>query len=98
MRDNRHAWKLRIRLRERAMLELLWLAVDATRAADISLVAHHVLLALLCRPDRRVVDERLIYREAASLLRDQCVRLGVPAERYATDEWLALGLGLPVAA
>lgn len=97
MRADRRAWKLRIRLRERAMVELLSAAYGALDLDDLPVVATH-LLAALTRRGRRGQDDRALCREAAQLLRDQCVRLGVPCERYASDEWQALGLGLPLAA
>lgn len=76
---------------ERAMCELLLAAVPAgsKRLSPVALEA--LAMARRCVPELPDRHPRL-YRIAARLIREGCVRLGVPAQHYASDRWRSLGL------
>jgi hypothetical protein len=76
---------------ERAMCELLLAAVPGT-PKRMSLFAREALvMARRCVPELPEQHPQ-IYRIAARMIREGCVRLGVPMQHYTSDRWKALGL------
>jgi hypothetical protein len=76
---------------ERAMCELLLAAVPGT-SKRLSQPAHSALaMARRCVPELPV-DHPHLYRIAARMIREGCVRLGVPMQHYTSSRWRSLGL------
>jgi hypothetical protein len=83
--------KARIRLRERAMWELLAMSTGALEINELSQLGL-LALSLVCDSGEMFLPSTQSCREAARLLRGQCEDLGIPSERYGQDGWQALGL------
>jgi hypothetical protein len=76
---------------ERAMCELLLAAVPGTSKRLSELALEALDMARRCVPE---LPERHphLYRIAARMIREGCVRLGVPMQHYASARWRSLGL------
>lgn len=83
-------WKRQIRYHEKAMLELLHLAVGIDTNHAVSDVAGAALMAAMRDRGCEIINDE-ICRAAANMIRQQCIALGVPAQRYLIDEWQAIG-------
>jgi hypothetical protein len=89
-RQCRVMWKKQIRRHEKAMLELLHLAVGIESGTSVSGVAAAALMAVMREGDHELPNGEICLA-AANKIRQQCVVLGVPAQRYLNDEWQILG-------
>jgi hypothetical protein len=76
---------------ERAMCELLLAAVPGTSKRLTQLASEALDTARRCVPELPECHPHL-YRIAARMIREGCVRLGVPLQHYTSTRWRSLGL------
>jgi hypothetical protein len=76
---------------ERAMCELLLAAVPGSSRRLSPIAREALAMARRCLPELPDPHPHL-FRLAARMIREGCLRLGVPRHEYASDRWRSLGL------